>query len=829
VLQQSFDTPDDHLATFVEVILPLPLDKLYTYRVTRDLEPFVTAGKRVIVQFGAKKLYSALIYQVTHTPPAGYEAKNIVSVLDENPVVSATQFKFWKWMSSYYMCSMGEVMNAALPASLKLESETLVTLNEDAELNNIELTDKEYLITEALTLTPFLSIGEIATITEQKNVFQLLKGLYTKGVIRYTENIKEQYTPKTITCIKVSDALNNDASLQNVFEQLEKKPKQLEVLMGLIHLMHQPHQQHITKKQLLSFSNFSESSLKSLLKNGILEEYKIQIDRLNYAVSEKETFLLNDNQAQALAQIKAEFATKDVVLLHGITSSGKTHVYVKLIEEQLAQGKQVMFLLPEIALTSQVVQRIQKYFGDQAISYHSKFNANERYEIWQKVLQGNPLVVIGARSAIFLPFVKLGLVIVDEEHENSYKQQDPAPRYHARDAAIFLAIDNKVKTLLGSATPAFETYYLAKNNRYGLVELKTRFGEIEVPEILVGNIAEDTRTKSMHGYFTKVLYQAVHDTLAANKQVILFQNRRGYAPVLECDNCHWVTRCVNCDINLTYHKYNDTLKCHYCGYAQKMPNNCLACGSHKIELKGFGTEKIEDEVKVLFPQARVLRMDLDAAKSKHGHEQIIHAFENHEADILIGTQMLSKGLDFGNVALVGIINADQLLYFPDFRAHERAYQLLTQVGGRAGRKHQKGKVIIQTATPQHHVIQEVIHQRYEYLFVNEDAQRQKFGYPPYTRLIKLTIKHKEYQAVHEAALSLQQKLYKRLAEKVIGPESPYVSKARNYYIKEILVKVDRNSPYLSGIKKFIKEQINEILTDKQFRSCIVQIDVDTYT
>lgn len=817
---------NDQLATFVEIILPLPLPKLYTYRVPLELEAEIEPGKRVIVQFGKKKFYSALIYQITHQPPKDYEAKFLTALLDEHPIVSAHQFRFWHWISSYYMCTLGDVMNAALPAPFKLESETLVMLNPDCELNNIELTDKEFLVSEALTVAPHLSITDISSILDVKNVFGVLKGLYNKGVIIYTEDIKEKYKPKTISCIKLNDNYNNDSALATVFASLEKQPKQLDVLMALVHLKNQ--HETVSKKQLLAFGDFSESALKTLLKKEVLVEYKQAIDRLVFNTEIAESFALNPEQSNALTQINQQFTDKDVVLLHGITSSGKTHVYVKMIEEQMQAGKQVLFLLPEIALTSQIVQRIRKYFGDSALSFHSKFSANERVEIWQKVKSGKPLVVIGARSAIFLPFKELGLIIVDEEHETSYKQQDPAPRYHARDAAIFLAYTWQAKTLLGSATPAFESYYNARTEKFGLVELKNRFGEVPMPELLIGNISEDTRTKSMHGYFTKALYDAIAHALNANEQIILFQNRRGYAPVLECQSCHWMPRCINCDTNLTYHKYNDSLKCHYCGYTTKTPTNCLACGSHQVSLKGFGTEKIEDEIGVMFPQARVLRLDLDSTKSKNGHEQIITSFEQREADILIGTQMISKGLDFEHVSLVGVINADQLLYFPDFRAHERAYQLITQVSGRAGRKAVQGKVIIQTNTPMHHVIQEVLHQRYQNLFINEDAEREKFGYPPHTRLIKITVKHREYNHCEQAAFALQKMLYKRLGTQVIGPESPYIGRARNMYIKELLIKINKTSPYLAQLKQYISECMQLVLTHKDFKGSVMFADVDPF-
>lgn len=804
----------------------MPLQKLYTYRVPEELRQHVLPGKRVIVQFGRKKLYSAIVHSVTSRPPKDYEAKYLLDVLDEKPIVDERQFRFWHWIAGYYMCSLGDVMSAALPGPFKLESETLVTLNPECELHSAELTDKEFLITEALTVTSHLSISDISSILGLKNIFGILKGLYLKGVISYTENIKETYRPKTVPCIRLNPELANDTSLERLFRELEKTPKQLDILMAVVHLAHQ--QVHITKKHLLEFGSFSESSLKTLVKKEILQEYRLQVDRLAALHQDAGSFTLNPGQQQAFESIKTHFETKDVTLLHGITSSGKTHVYVKLIEEQLDAGRQVLFLLPEIALTSQIVQRIRKYFGDKALSFHSRFSPNERVEIWQKVNRGEPLVMIGARSSVFLPFRNLGLIIVDEEHETSYKQQEPAPRYHARDAAIFLAFTWQAKVLLGSATPSFESYANAKSGKFGLVSMKNRFGEVPMPEISVGNISEDTRTKSMRGYLTRALYEAMEGTLKAKQQIILFQNRRGYAPVMECLSCNWIPRCVNCDISLTYHKYIDSLKCHYCGYTTKVPSSCLACGSHQVTMKGFGTEKIEDEIRVQFPEARVLRLDLESTRTRHGHEQIISDFEAHEADILIGTQMISKGLDFGKVNLVGVINADQLLYFPDFRANERAYQLLTQVSGRAGRKSGQGRVIIQTSTPMHHVIQEVLHQRYEQLFANEDAERQRFGYPPHTRLIRLIVKHREYALCEKGAFGLQKLLFRRLGTNVIGPESPYVGRVRNMYIKELLVKTERNSPHLTGIKQFILDCMHTILADRTFKNPIIIPDVDPY-
>ncbi len=785
----------------------------------------VAPGKRVVVQFGKRKLYAAIIHHIQHQPPAGYEAKYIISLLDDEPVVSAHTLQFWDWMALYYMCTPGEVMNAALPAAYRLESTTKVMLHPDADLAT-ELSDKEYLITEALTIQKELTIDQISEISSTKNIFPVLKSLHLKGLILFTEEIAETYKPRIVNCVKLSSVYDEEEKLQLLFEELEKNEKQLNVLLAYLQLKHD--KQHIEKSELIKRADVSESSLKTLIKKEIFELYPLHIDRLQQTETIQESFELNPIQETCLHQIKEVFKEKDVCLLHGVTSSGKTHVYVKLIEDAVAEGKQVLYLLPEIALTSQVISRIKKYFGNKAVAFHSRYNQHERVEIWKKVSSGEAQVVIGARSAIFMPFNHLGLVIVDEEHEQSYKQQDPSPRYHARDAAIYLGHIWQCKTLLGSATPSFESYYNAQQARFGLVKLKQRFGEIEMPKLITANLAEEKRTRTIKGNFTSTLMHAIEQALNNHEQIILFQNRRGYAPLLECQSCHWVPRCINCDISLTYHKYNDVLKCHYCGYSAKPPRSCSACGSHQLSFKGLGTEKIEDEISIYFPEARVQRLDMDAAKSKHGHEKIITDFEERKADILVGTQMVSKGLDFDHVSVVGIINADSLLFFPEFRAHERAYQLLTQVSGRAGRKNKQGKVIIQTSLPDHHVVQEVIHQRYEQFFANEIADRKQFQYPPYYRLIKIVIKHKDYAVVHDAAFALRELLYKRLGDKLIGPESPYVSRIKNLHIKELLLKVDRENKSLHQIKEFIQQQMHQVLTEKQFKGTYIHPDVDPF-
>ncbi len=785
----------------------------------------VAPGKRVVVQFGKRKLYAAIIHHIQHQPPAGYEAKYIISLLDDEPVVSAHTLQFWDWMALYYMCTPGEVMNAALPAAYRLESTTKVMLHPDADLAT-ELSDKEYLITEALTIQKELTIDQISEISSTKNIFPVLKSLHLKGLILFTEEIAETYKPRIVNCVKLSSVYDEEEKLQLLFEELEKNEKQLNVLLAYLQLKHD--KQHIEKSELIKRADVSESSLKTLIKKEIFELYPLHIDRLQQTETIQESFELNPIQETCLHQIKEVFKEKDVCLLHGVTSSGKTHVYVKLIEDAVAEGKQVLYLLPEIALTSQVISRIKKYFGNKAVAFHSRYNQHERVEIWKKVSSGEAQVVIGARSAIFMPFNHLGLVIVDEEHEQSYKQQDPSPRYHARDAAIYLGHIWQCKTLLGSATPSFESYYNAQQARFGLVKLKQRFGEIEMPKLITANLAEEKRTRTIKGNFTSTLMHAIEQALNNHEQIILFQNRRGYAPLLECQSCHWVPRCINCDISLTYHKYNDVLKCHYCGYSAKPPRSCSACGSHQLSFKGLGTEKIEDEIGIYFPEARVQRLDMDAAKSKHGHEKIITDFEERKADILVGTQMVSKGLDFDHVSVVGIINADSLLFFPEFRAHERAYQLLTQVSGRAGRKNKQGKVIIQTSLPDHHVVQEVIHQHYEQFFANEIADRKQFQYPPYYRLIKIVIKHKDYAVVHDAAFALRELLYKRLGDKLIGPESPYVSRIKNLHIKELLLKVDRENKSLHQIKEFVQQQMHQVLTEKHFKGTYIHPDVDPF-
>lgn len=816
---------EEKFATFVNIILPLHLQQVYTYRVPAEWEEEIAIGKRVAIQFGSKKVYSGLIYQIHHQPPKGYEAKYIYSVIDDQPIVDPSHFKFWDWISHYYLCSLGDVMNAALPAALKLESATRITANPSFDIESTILDDKEYLVYEALEIKHELTLEEIAEILQLKNVFPLLKSMVKKELVLIRENLEDKYKEKKITCIKLADKFNEEAALEALFVTLEKNEKQLNYLLAYLHLRGK--EQDIDKSTLMKACNGAASSLQTLIKKGIFETYLVTIDRIQIAATPLEEFILNADQELALEQIKNAWEQKDTVLLQGVTGSGKTHVYVKLIQEQLDLGKQVLFLLPEIALTSQVVKRIRKFFGEVCISYHSKYNDQEKVEIWNHVREGKYKVVIGARSSIFLPFTNLGLCIVDEEHEGSYKQHDPAPRYHARDAAMVLARLNQCKTLLGSATPSMEVLYMASQQKYGWVKMEKRFHEIALPAIETANIAEERRVKQMVKEDIGLqLHEAITKALNAHEQVILFQNRRGFAPFYSCNKCEWVPKCKNCDISLTYHKYIDSLKCHYCGFTQSLPKNCAACGSTSLTLKGVGTEKVEDELKELYPLARIARLDLDAAKTKNGHEEIIRSFEEQQFDILVGTQMLSKGLDFEHVSLVGVINADSLLSFPDFRAHERAMQLLLQVSGRAGRKHRQGRVVIQTSMPNHFVLQALIRGQYDALIEREMEDRQKFAYPPFFRLIKVVLKHKDYKLLEQASLRLKYLMTGAVKATLLGPESPYVSKIRNWYIKEILIKVNRNSPDLESVKLEIKKAMNELNTEKNFRAVVVYADVD---
>lgn len=811
---------------FVEVILPLSLAINYTYRVPFDLNPEVEVGKRVVVQFGKHKIYAALIAKITTQPPSVYDAKYIIDVIDAAPVVTQTQLKFWTWITQYYLCHEGDVMAAALPASLKLASETVLILREDFN-QEIVLSDKEGLIIDALKKNEKLTVSDVAKLLGQKTIYPIINHLLENELILVAEEVVQKYKPLLKSYVVLDDFYQDENNLKQLFSLLDKAPKQLDALLAYMKL--QRLQMPITKAQLLEESGCGSTVLKALVDKNIFVINKRPVSRL---AVEDETlgvdFKLNEPQQKALTQINKLFLDKDVVLLHGVTASGKTQVYIKLIEDIIQTGSgQVLFLLPEIALTTQIVERIKHYFGPHIGVYHSKFNNNERVEIWNKVKNGTFKIVLGARSAVFLPFLNLKLIVVDEEHEPSYKQYDPAPRYQARDAAIYLAYLHQAKVVLGSATPSLESYYNAQQGKYGLVEMKERFGGVELPHQQVISIAEETKKKTMVSYFSSSLMKDIDEALAKKEQVVLFQNRRGYATILICATCGYTPKCVSCDVSLTYHKSSGKLHCHYCGFQQSSVNICPACGSVHVQQKGFGTERIEEELKLHYPEANVARLDMDSTRTRNGLQQILTDFQEKKTDILIGTQMVAKGLDFDHLSLIGVINADTLLGYPDFRAYERSFQLLAQVAGRAGRRAAQGKVCIQTYNAEHRIIKQVVENDYAGMYRDEIAERERFQYPPFTRMIFLFIKHKESAILDQAAQQLALTLKAKFGKRVLGPEQPLVSRVRNLYIKQIIIKADKQTA-IQKVKNALKETLSEFNATKNFKGIITQIDVDPY-
>lgn len=811
---------------FVEVILPLSLAKNYIYRVPFELNAQIAVGKRVVVQFGKNKIYTALVKSISQQAPELYQAKYIIDVVDQYPIITNSQLELWDWMTAYYLCNEGDVMSAALPAGLKLASETIIVIKEDVFLEEQVLTIKERTVLDALSKRQRLTIDEVSALLGQKTVYPIINSLLEKGLVYIAEEVIEKYRPLLKSFITLHPFYQEEAHLKALFEQLEKAPKQLDALLSYIKLSRQG--QVVSKQQLLEDSGCGQAPVKSLQEKNVFVVEKRPVSRLK---AHDDDFILNfelsTDQQRALGEIEAGFEEKDVVLLHGVTASGKTQVYIKLIERAIEKGGQVLFLLPEIALTTQIVQRIQRYFGDAIGVYHSKFNNNERVEIWNKVLNGTYRVVLGARSAVFLPFKDLKLIVVDEEHEGSYKQQEPSPRYQARDVAVYLAHLYKAKTVLGSATPGIESYFNALHGKYGLVKLNERFGGVELPLQEVISISEETKKKKMIAYFSTRLIEEIEFTLANKEQVILFQNRRGYATILICATCGYAPKCVNCDVSLTYHKTSGKLHCHYCGYHQSSINICPACGSVHIEQKGFGTERVEEELSLIFPDAKIARLDVDSTRTRNGLQQIISDFQEKKTEILIGTQMVAKGLDFDNVTLIGVINADTLLNYPDFRAFERSYQLLAQVAGRAGRRDKQGKVIIQAYDDDHRIIKQVIDNKYLEMYEEEVSERRQFHYPPFTRLIFINIRHKDQNLLNVAAQRFATTLRTQLGHRVLGPEQPMVSRVRNYYIKQVIIKSEKDAS-IQKVKSILKETILQFQAEKDFRSVNVQVDVDPY-
>ena len=807
--------------------MPIPLQRLFTYKITQAEASFLETGMRVAVPFGKSKIFTALVAEIHQIAPEAYEAKEIHQILDDTPLVNQKQLQHWSWIADYYMCSLGEVMRSALPSAFLLESETMVLQNEQFEEESA-LTDDEFLIVEALQHQSSLKIDKISAILDKKRVLPILQKLLDKGAIQLQEELFEQYKPKLVKYIRLAEAFQNEHKLNELLESLTRAKKQRELVLTYFSLQ-AAEKKPIKVKELKEKSESSDAVLNALVAKDIFEVYHIQVDRVNFDNENTKIKELSDYQEIAYKNINKLFKEKEVTLLHGITSSGKTEIYAKLIEEVLKKGKQVLYLLPEIALTTQLITRLQRYFGDRISVFHSKYSLNERVEVWQNVLhkKEKAQLVLGARSSVFLPFDELDLIIVDEEHETSYKQFDPAPRYHARDAAIVLANIHKAKVLLGSATPSIESFYNAKEGKYGFIELNRRFGDVLLPEIELVDIKEGYRKKQMKGHFSERLLLLIEEALAEKEQVILFQNRRGFSPIVECTTCGIAPQCPNCDVSLTFHKFRDELRCHYCSYNRAMPQTCSACGNATLDTKGFGTEQIELELKELFPEHAIGRMDLDTTRGKYGYEKIINAFQAQEIDILVGTQMLSKGLDFANVSLVGVLNADNMLNFPDFRAHEKSFQMLTQVSGRAGRAQKRGKVAIQTFNPYHQILQQVTTNDYVTMYKEQLEERHQYHYPPLIRLVKITLKHKEYSRVDTASQWLATSLVNSFRDNVLGPSSPAISRIRNQHIKTILIKLPKEKP-LKQSKVIIQKIKNSFQSITDFRSVRFNIDVDSY-
>ena len=814
---------------FVEVILPLPLPKLYTYRINEDEAHFLQMGMRVAVSFGKSKVYTALVHKV-HTNEPTYETKDIEYILDETPIVTPEQITHWQWIADYYMCTLGEVIKSALPSAFLLESETIIEIAEK-DLNSNLFSDDEFQVYEALHYKTALKGSEVSKIISKKKTLKVIKSLVEKGAARISERIFEKYVPKLVKFIRLAEDYQSQEGLQKALELL-KGEKQKKLIMAYFNYINRE-VLPLKVEKLLEEAKVSNAVLKSVVEKGILEIYYLQKDRVSFADSEvlaKKT--LNNIQNEALYQVQQQFQTKNTVLLQGVTASGKTEIYIELIDQYLKEGKQVLYLLPEIALTIHLINRLKKHFGKNLSVYHSKYNTNERVEVWNNVLNNcsKAQLVVGVRSSVYLPFKDLGLVVIDEEHDSSYRQFDPAPRLQARDSAIMLANLFKAKTLLGTATPSIESMHNVKVGKYGFVYLSKRYANFLPPTIELIDIKDKQHRKRMNGHFSDILIEEMTNTLSQGKQVLLFQNRRGYAPIVQCMHCGTIPQCPHCDVSLTFHHSSNQLRCHYCGYAIPMPKTCIACGSVDLKTKGFGTEQISKELEVLFPQVAIDRMDQDTTNGKYGYEKILAKFEQQETQILVGTQMISKGLDFENIGLVGVMNADALIHSPDYRAYERSFQLLLQVSGRAGRSAQRGKVLIQTYNPQHPVIQQVLQNDFKGMYQNQIEERQSFSYPPFVQMIKITLKHTNFNRTNEGAEWFANALKEAFASKkgieILGPEFPLISRIRNEYMKDVLVKVKPSELSIHHTKEQIKRIETSFQSISNFRAIRVSYLID---
>jgi primosomal protein N' (replication factor Y) (superfamily II helicase) len=807
---------------WAEIILPLALPQTYTYTIPLHLVDKVKPGCRAEAELKNKK-YAGVVKTILDKEPS-YQTKAIINVLDDEPILYPQQLQLWQWMAQYYMCSEGEVMAAALPAHFKLSSETILLFNEEAGDDFSHLNDEEFLVAEALLLKKELRLSEVQQILDINHVYPVIKKLIEKKICMVWESLDEKYKAKKENYVLLNPAFNNEEELSKKLNDWKGAPKQMELLLAYLHLEKQDGD--VLQTELLKKSGATAAQLKGLTDKNILWIEKRAVDRIKTLPRNVEVdFEFSAAQQEASDAVAKSFETKAVCLLHGVTGSGKTQVYVKLMEKYFQAGKQVLYLLPEIALTAQIIRRLQKHFGGNIAIYHSKFNDNERIELWNKIRTGEVKMVLGARSALFLPFKELGLIIVDEEHDSSYKQQDPAPRYNARDAAIYYAGLFKAQVLLGSATPSIESYFNASNDKYALVELNERFGGINLPAIEIIDVRQVAQKGKV--MISPQLKEAMQQALDADRQVILFQNRRGYNPYLICSTCGYIPQCEHCAVSLTLHKYSNKLHCHYCASQYPKLITCTACGSNNWLEKNFGTEKIEEHLEEEFPKNKIARMDVDSVRGKKAHDNLIQLFEQHRLDILVGTQMVVKGLDFDKVSLVGILDADGLLSFADFRVNERAFQLMEQVSGRAGRKKEQGKVIIQATNVKHPVLQLVQQHDYKKLYESEIVNRKEFFYPPYSRIVLLTLKHKDKTIVANAADKLAASLRQDLAAYIVGPAAPIINRIRNQYLMEILIKLPKEYGMSMTYKKVIRNHINLLSGEKIYKSVAVVVDVDT--
>ncbi len=822
------------MSRFADVILPLPLAKYFTYRIPEEWQETLVSGSRVIVPFGRKRFYTAIVARLHNNEPQDYEIKDISTLLDSTPVLRRPQLRFWEWLADYYLCSVGDVFKAAVPSGLKIESETQIACNADFIEENVSLLkEREAILLDTLSRSEKMSVQELEKESGLRNILPLVRSLMEQKAIVVLEELRHKYRPRTESYIRLAQiAPGEQEKLRPLFDELKAAKKQLRLLMCYLELsgfMQKGTPREVSRKELLERAEVSPQILSALVTKGIFENYGKEISRLSSDPLHTESpYPLSPVQQKAYDEIIDRFSKKETVLLHGVTSSGKTEIYIHLIDTVLKQGRQVLYLVPEIALTTQLTTRLQRVFGNKLSIYHSKFTDNERVEIWNNLLHDKGAqIILGVRSSIFLPFKDLGLVIVDEEHEGSYKQQEPSPRYHARNAAIVLASMHGAKTLLGTATPAVESYYNAQCGKYGLVELSSRHEEIALPRILpidMGDLRRKRRV-SRESNLSPQLKQACEEALKNGEQVILFQNRRGFAPMVECRLCAWTPRCTQCDVSLTYHKRTNRLVCHYCGYSQEVPTRCPACGETSIVIQGFGTERIEEEIEHTFPDYHIARMDLDTTRNRKAYEQIISDFEQQKSRILVGTQMVTKGLDFDHVSVVGILSADTLLNYPDFRAHERAFQMMEQVAGRAGRKSRQGTVILQTAQPQHPVIAQIMRHDYAGMYATQIAERQQFNYPPFTRLIYIYLKHRDEAILDAAAKNYVQQLYPVFGHRLSDPHTPPVARIQLLYIRRIMLKIEHTAS-LKKVREILRQVQDSVTDNPRFRALTVYYDVD---